>query len=181
MKLSNTGSTLGTNFRDTFADLFGKFLKKVNLQIEASFRPARALLEMFLICDVCARKRSAGIGSTGQSLEWPITTLRASLPCRVYSILQRVSVGWCAEEWIHQNCPTVWWQVLNKSSKNYKPTENASKTNNSLILTRIPNTFWENTTFQKKWNLSKLKNFWKHKPFQRQMWINSRLHFVWIK
>ena len=74
---------IGTSFRDTFADLFGKFLKKVNLQIEASFRPARALLEMFLICDVRARKKSAGIGSTGQSLEWPITTLRASLPCRV--------------------------------------------------------------------------------------------------
>ena len=83
VKLSNTGSTLGTSFRDTFGDLFFKVVEKMNLQIEASFRPARALLEMFLICDVRARKRSAGIGSTGQSLEWPITTLRASLPCRV--------------------------------------------------------------------------------------------------
>ena len=58
VKLSNTGSTLGTNFRDTFADHFGKFLKKVNLQILLRFRPARALLEMFLNCDVCPRKRT---------------------------------------------------------------------------------------------------------------------------
>ena len=43
VKLSNTGSTLGTSFRDTFADIFCKMLKKVNLQI-LSIRPARALV-----------------------------------------------------------------------------------------------------------------------------------------
>ena len=34
------------------------FLKKVNLHIEASFRPARALLGMILFCDVPARHRT---------------------------------------------------------------------------------------------------------------------------
>ncbi len=47
VKLSNTESTLGTSFRDTFADIFCKMLKKVNLQILLRFRPARALIGNF--------------------------------------------------------------------------------------------------------------------------------------
>ena len=52
VKLSNTGSTLGTNFRDTFADPFRKFLKKVNLEILLRFSPARALVENIFQSDV---------------------------------------------------------------------------------------------------------------------------------
>ena len=47
VKLRNTVSTLGTSFRDPFADLFGKMLTKRESQIEARSRPLGHLLTWF--------------------------------------------------------------------------------------------------------------------------------------
>ena len=52
VKLGNTGSTLGTSFRDTFADIFGLDFKKMDLQILLRFRPARALVGNIFQADV---------------------------------------------------------------------------------------------------------------------------------
>ena len=76
VKLSNTGSTLGTSFRDTFSELFRKFLKKVNLQILLRFSPARALVENTFHSDVDL----LGLGQVNVS-ELTINASR-SLPCR---------------------------------------------------------------------------------------------------
>jgi len=56
VKLSNTGSTLGTSFRDTFADIFGLVFKKVDLQILLRFRPLRARLQDSSESDVLWRR-----------------------------------------------------------------------------------------------------------------------------
>ena len=58
VKLRNTVSTLGTSFRDPFADLFGKMLTKRESQNEARIQAARAPFDMILRCDVFARKRT---------------------------------------------------------------------------------------------------------------------------
>ena len=50
VKLRNTVSTLGTSFRDPFADLFGKMLTKRESQIEARSRPLGPF-DMILRCD----------------------------------------------------------------------------------------------------------------------------------
>ena len=47
VKLRNTVSTLGTSFRDPFADLFGKMLTKQESQIEARSRRLGHLLTWF--------------------------------------------------------------------------------------------------------------------------------------
>ena len=65
VKLSNTGSTLGTSFRDTFADIFGLVFKKVDLQILLRFRPLRALLQDSSESDVLWRRSL--VGSSGRS------------------------------------------------------------------------------------------------------------------
>ena len=71
VKLRNTVSTLGTSFRDRFADLFGKMLTKRESQNEARIQAARAPFDMILRCDVFARKRSS-------DWNWSHITLRAA-------------------------------------------------------------------------------------------------------
>ena len=82
VKLSNTGSTLGISFRNTFADIFRLVWKKVDLQILLRFRPARALLGNIFQSNVFWRRDLLQVSLSE-------LTINASryLPCRVQSSL----------------------------------------------------------------------------------------------
>ena len=68
VKLSNTGSTLGTNFRDTFADLFRQFLREALLTFvhgfELMFPPSSVLRIIIDFCEGTMHPRHSVL-STG--------------------------------------------------------------------------------------------------------------------